>query len=281
MQMKPTKKPDYFLKVARGLIRLGEHVPLARRYLSIDARDRVFGREARRVRAAARRGNPLADVGFTMPLSVAGQDSSVVVRAEALLLAGIPVALERDARGRHRGTPLDELADALFAETGQPRGPLDVLTLYRDFARAGSPAHLAAHDDPRVARIPRLRRRLRVERRRLEVELRRAVRTPDVARFAATVSTADLAVAVQPFRGRERLLLGFRDRQLCVQGRERFRAVSGHGTGLAVVRAADVWELLSHAGTLLAFEFHEGGWAATTDSADGRSWSFQYHPAKP
>ena len=57
--------------------------------------------------------NPLSEVNFRAPLTVAGCRSLVVVRAEGLTLEGVPVAFELDARGRHRGTPIGAAVERL------------------------------------------------------------------------------------------------------------------------------------------------------------------------
>ena len=97
-----------YVWAAKGLVSSPKYGAAARRYLSLARRERELQRAARaqhnHARSAANADHPLTQIRFAPPLSVAGCSSPVVVRAEGLAHRRIPVAFERDEKGRHRGT---------------------------------------------------------------------------------------------------------------------------------------------------------------------------------
>ena len=139
---------QFYVRLARGILR--GRPELARRYLALCRRRKVLRSGVREAQGLATHKSPLADVGFRPPLSVAGcRDSLVVVKAEGIALAGVPVAFDLDGRGRHRGTPVERVAGRLGVSADE------VLDLYQAYM-AACPRLLAGHPKRRYARLPRL-----------------------------------------------------------------------------------------------------------------------------
>ena len=122
------ESPQFYVLLARGM--LPERPDLDRRHLALCRRRNVLRAGAKEAHRKATCDSPLRDAGFGPPLSVAGCDSLTVVKAEGLAAAGVPVAFNLDAVGRHRGTPIGLLVDRL----GRPAA--EVLDLHRKYMAA-------------------------------------------------------------------------------------------------------------------------------------------------
>ena len=153
-----------------------------------------------------------------------------------------------------------------LAEAGQEVGLalryLDVLRrrrVLKRFARRAALATdrpLADHPNPRYARIPAMRARLRQERDELEGRLREWIRMHDTRTFAAAVDARPLSAAVAAAETARRpcVVLAYQPRErtaggVCGGGLLRFHGAElptlwGHGAGMACVATADLRSLV-------------------------------------
>jgi hypothetical protein len=176
-----------FKRLARCLIKAKDHPDEMRRYL--DVRRQLF--ELRRRYGAAqqesRDQNPLAEIGFTSPLSIAGETSSfVIVRAEGMAVRNIPVAVDLDAKGKHLGTSMEEVREKL-KESGAPRTDADILDLYERYV-------LAQPGNEQDRKIPEAIQALRAERKQLEELIVKLLDNPryNTRRFMVIVEAENL-----------------------------------------------------------------------------------------
>lgn len=255
------ESPKFYVRLARGLLR--DRPDLARRYLTLCRRRRVLRRGVREAHLEALHKSPLSDVNFRAPLSVAGEASRVVVRAEGLALEGVPVAFELDARGRHRGTPIGVAVERLnrVARLANlaPVTAEEVLGLYRAYM-AASPRLLPRHPRKRYAKLPGL-----LERAGLEMEATQermlavyAARDPDPTLEAAVTasfalgtsrfmvfadrhSLADALAAVPTGAG---VVVGYNPRTGLRVNKLAVEMAWGRGEGVAVLRWEDLASLL-------------------------------------
>jgi hypothetical protein len=140
----------------------------ATRYQDLKRRSKQLRKGWRRVKWQMTRDNPLRAVGFTAPLSLAGEDSRCVVRAEGLAQVGTPIALDYDAQGRHRGTPIGEVIAKLEARFRRAWTVAEVLSAYEQLMRSCRLDALSSHTLTRYRKLPDLVARNRAERRRLK-----------------------------------------------------------------------------------------------------------------
>jgi hypothetical protein len=220
----------------------------ATRYQDLKRRFRELRKGWRRVKWQMTGDNPLREVGFTAPLSVAGEDSRCIVRAEGLARSGTPVALEFDAQGRHRGAPIGEVIAKLEARFGRAWTVAEVLAAYDQLMRSSRLDVLRIHPLARYRKLPELIARNRTERRRLQDLLSAATAAelldvdPDEMRFSAVLNPSELQKALN---GIERspnpaVVVGYHpQRGLHFQGRA-VATRAGMGGGFAVVHRGDL-----------------------------------------
>lgn len=245
--MKQKNRKVNFETLAQSMLRLPvdqigvDKHDLARQYIRIIRRGRILKRGIPEAQRYARLSNPLHEIRFRPPLSVAGvTDSAVIVRAENLAQLGVPIAMEFDARGKHRGVPLDEVVTAMEAETGQEWGPIGIMDLYRQLM-SGHPALIETNTEPRYRKIPRLINRNAVRRAHIERQLTDAFQaeaspqsTPIFTVLVARdVLAAALAGATRP------VVLGFGKAGLRFSGIT-LPHVWGSGSGGAVLARRDL-----------------------------------------
>jgi hypothetical protein len=209
--------------------------PIGRRYLQIMARRQKLRDIVKEIRERDRQQSVLSTVGFKPPLSVAGCCSDTIVRAEGLALRKIPVAFELDAKARHRGTSIDELAQALEVETGGEWTERAILEEYAKFMQTYGRA-LSEHSDRRFARIPRYFKISRSERDALESRLMLLLGDKDPRIFSVAVRRNDLMAAVHDKSGP--VVLGCRERLKV--GHEPVITSWVYGGGMCVVAAEDL-----------------------------------------
>lgn len=273
-----------FDKVARALVHTGDHLGLARRYLAVSGRRRVLVTYYERFRAELRRDHPLALIGFRPPLSAAGQPPDVLEVAAAMNTPQCPIALERDDKGRHRGTSIEDVADQLHqvfpTEQFSPRA---VLGFYRTWM-VPTDQRLAGHGK-RAGRMPKRMLDVALELETLQKCMLDALREPEgVARFTCTVLAVNLQIALElcatkDAKRNRKVVLGFDGTHLCLDGKSRFAASSGCGRGLAVVRRSHLYELIEAGGECVTIEAQEQRWAGKTDGAPGQ-FPFPYYAKK-
>src|SRR5438046_2728632 len=103
-----------------------------RRYLILCRRERTIRAALKAAKLEDKKNNVLSSIEFTAPLSVHGESSAVVVRAENMNLRKIPVALDLDEKGEHRGTSMETVRTRLVAaET--PMDDFAILAAYEDY----------------------------------------------------------------------------------------------------------------------------------------------------
>jgi hypothetical protein len=160
---------DFFQERAKDLA-MGDNLlgRGAKRYLDLMSREKRLKRARMAAVKDALGSTPLAGIrDFRFPLCVADCDSLTIVRAEGLLLKKVPIAIDRDGSGGHRGFPLHEVMLRL-REQGYPGvTEIQVLDWYEQATRS-HPDRLREHPEKRLAKIPLLLDRLEIMRRRME-----------------------------------------------------------------------------------------------------------------
>lgn len=265
-----TINPKSYERWASALIRKGRAVSFAKRYLQTVRRRRVLKEGIQLAAADAMRNNPLALISFVPPLSVAGCNSNVIVRAEKMRMDGVPIAIEKDGKNRHRGTPIDDVIDALHAETETLYGELHVLDMYRQ-SIMGHPSRLQFHSEPRFRKIPRLLLRLDRERVDLEDVLRRVIlKEYDDSLFTATVDALSLRSAI--IDSRESVVVGCDGKQIRIDGKP-VRTSRARGRGLATVAVRNLRSLAA-SDDKVGIECRLSGWVGV---ADNKRRKFRYY----
>ena len=249
--------PRFFKRLARVVVR--ERPELARRYLHLRRRHKILRAAVRQAHRQAIYNSLLADVGFRPPLSVAGCDSQIVAKAEGLALLGIPVAFDRDGRGRHRGTSAGQILRRLRTRLEKPVSFEALLGLYRAYM-AACPAMLPSHSNRKWSKLPRL-----LERNRLQLETAENTllamcaarcRTPSLvtavtasctlgtSRFMAFVDRDSLARALIDLDIGSQAVVGFRASTGLHVNKQWVATLWGRGEGSAVLRAGDLRSLI-------------------------------------
>jgi hypothetical protein len=294
-----------FISLARGLLR--DRPDLGRRYLALCRRRRVLRRGVREAHLRAIHENPLADVNFRAPLSVAGCSSLTVVRAEGLALEGVPVAFELDARGRHRGTPLGVLLGRLnrVARLGNLEAVTEeeALRLYRAYM-AASPRLLPRHPLRRYAQLPALLERVRRQMEAVQEGMLAvyAARDPGPSLEAAVTASMTLGTSrFMVFADRESLsealaaaalgeaidssgvVVAYSARAGLRINKRPVATAWGRGEGMAVLRIDDLASLLGTEDGPVGIECLPETWrgwpAGRNQYAPGKS--FRYYDAPP
>lgn len=274
----------------------------ARRYLTIRRRLRVLEEGIERAHRACRANSPLRSIRFHAPLSVAGCDSLTIVMAEGLSRLGIPIAFERETKGGHRGTPIDEAISDLdrfgWPAPSESNGParefdykrkvVKLLGFYKDYMGA-CPARLSEHRVGKFARIPSLINRLTLARWELEERLNRIVTHGEdyvEPRFVVMVPTISLRKLVAGSKGAV-VSIGY-GKSLKIGAQSR-GVTWGRGNGVAMVYRQHLNELLAqardHEVVLMSFGLEKDwlGWlpehsedAETLLANQSRAWKFKY-----
>ncbi|HZL34217.1 MAG TPA: hypothetical protein VFC78_02840 [Tepidisphaeraceae bacterium] len=226
---------------------------LGRRFLALSQRSKVLSKALSEPPAD----NPLSLVKFHSPLSVAGQPSSIIVRAERLKMRGMPVALELDDRGVHRGEPLWRLAEKLQRALGRPVRDTEILEWYERWVG-------------RSSRIAKRLERASAEIRRLTPALNDAVAAMCGIRFALVMEADGLAEAVtictlamvKNRQERESIVIGFDGTSLRLNGGVSAACHGVRGAGGAVVKTIDLYRAISAAktGDALYLVFNRKRW---------------------
>ena len=287
--------PKFFVRLARGL--LADRPELGRRYLSLCRRRRVLRAGVREAHLKAMADSPLADVGFRPPLSVAGCASIIIVQAEGLAMEGVPVSLELDSRGRHRGMALGVVLDRLNrkaeASGVRPFTPTQVLEFYRSYM-AACPKVLDKHPLPRFAKLPRLMERLRREMDRVQQAMLAEAAAKDrdptlltalqanvilqTSRFMAFVDRRSLEEALAEYYTEPNVgvVIGYCPAKGVSVNRRPVKTEWGRGNGIAVVRMEDLWSLTQPpAEGLVGIECLPESWRGWPAGRD------QHAPARP
>jgi hypothetical protein len=252
----------FYTRLARNIIVLGDPDGIGRRYLSAVRRVRVLQRGIDEAHYRSVADNPLGQIRFRAPLSVAGSSSPTVVRAEGLVNRGIPVCMSLDDRGRHRGTPIDEVVAQLFIHFGKPFDETEVLRLYSLFMW-GHRSQLTTHPQRRYRAIPSLLARAADQMSALEKSLSRyTIEQFDDRRFAVAVDSQDLLRCLDPMD--RDVVLGFRGTSL-VANQEPCQTLWGVGSGSAVVSASDLRALIGPPGSVVGIECGLSCWYGYVD----------------
>lgn len=279
---------DFFAQLAAKFS--ADRPDLDRRHRALLRRQRVL-REALRAGGWGRR-NPVGRCGFRPPLSVADcpPGSPAFRLADGLTLAGAPIALGRDEKRRHKGTPLGGLL-SLLREAGHPADERQALLWYASY--------MAAHR--------RVRSRLAATRSQLEAceqairaealcrdpaptlaEANRASVMYGTSRFMAVVGRADLANLLSHAGDGGDIILSRRPGPGTSPGSlratppgESVPLLSGHGEGLASLALDDLWRLACGDGNradAVAIECLPGNWRGWPDASDtsAKATTFRY-----
>jgi len=249
--------PQFFVRLARGMLR--DRPDLARRYLALRRRRRVLRRAVRRAHQEAVYGSPLSGFGFRPPLSVAGCDSLIVVKAEGLALLGVPVAFELDGRGRHRGTTVARALRGLQGELGRAATVDELLGYYRAYM-AACPRLLASHPNLKWAKLPRLLERNRQQLEAAEQQMLACTHAKDqqatvanavtasiaweTSRFMAFVDRASLDAVLTEIDSMPAVAVGYSAGGGFRVNARAIATLWGRGEGVAVVCLADLCSLL-------------------------------------
>jgi hypothetical protein len=259
--------PQFYVRLARGMLR--DHPELARRYLALRRRRKVLSAAARAAHREAVYESPLADVRFRPPLSVAGCDSLIVVKAQALTVIGVPVAFERDAKGRHRGTPVSLALHRLTRALDRAVSVDELIALYQQYMRA-SPRLLGSHPIRKWAKLPWMiahnREQLEAAEQQMLACLHAREREATCAnavtasvlwgtsRYIAFVdrrSLGEVLTALDSSEPFEAVVAGFRPGTGLRLNKRAVVTVWGRGEGTAVLRVKDLGSLVVRDDTIM------------------------------
>jgi hypothetical protein len=283
------KNPDpaFYLALADEL--RPERPDLARRYADLRRRREVLMRA--RDRSSGVRNNPLALAGFRPPLSLAGASPQVVTLGMELDLAGLPVALRRDGKGRHRGTTIDE-AVALVRSKGRPDATEEqVVRWYGALMRRHR--KISKHVKRNADEIAAAEKVMAAELlcREASPTLREASQAAVVygtSRFFVTLGRDDLHVVLRDTEADFVVLSHLPGPGGPETGTARLTppgltlpALWGTGRGLACLRTDDLWKVVHTAGDsemAVAIECLPGKWRAWPDATDmqSKAMTFDY-----
>jgi hypothetical protein len=251
-------------RLARGLAKAKDHPEQMRRYLLLCRRERLIRDAYKQAVEATRQSNPLTEIGFAAPLSVHGEASYVVVRAENMTHRGLPVAFDLDEAGKHRGTPFDEVRRKL-AEAGAPRDDAEILKLYE--------LYLKPVPAPKFQKAPAALARVTAERRRIEGLIISLLDHPkyNTRRFMVVVERDELAevlARVQPAADRV-LIVSFAGpgKELVVDG-NRVPVMTGERAGAQTVWMADLCGMLEMGGSAICMDCHSLHWVGWVSGKD-------------
>jgi hypothetical protein len=239
------------------------YAPAAGRYFDLRRRHQVLSRAKKSMAYRAFYSNPLGRSGFKPPLSLADEGHALRETGKAMIRQGIPVAMERDEKGEHRGTPL--------ADAGQE--PQEVLRHYPDLMRRHHTLH--KHLTRATEELCRCERALAcaIAAGRDDVTLadaQRACLHLGTSRFMLVIPGGLIPPSLAHAGT---VTLGYAGGSTChVGGVESSLPVAwGAGRGIAAVSGEDLHELSSGA-DVLAVEFLPDKW---------RGWSGADPQAKP
>lgn len=242
-----------------------DHPDQMQRYLQVCRESRELRKALHAARDQARANSPLASIDFTAPLSVAGESSAVVVRAENMAFRKVPVALDLDEKGQHRGTPM-EAVRARLMETGQPRDDLEILMLYERYTR-GEPLPEEFNDYP--ARI----KSLAEERKLLEDLIVKLLDHPkyNTRRFMVVVERghlADVVERIEPKPDHELIMsYGGEGKDFRINGNP-MPVLMGEKAGAETVYLADLCSVLAAGGITVCLDCHSLHWIAWVSGPD-------------
>lgn len=267
-----------YREIAMLLIGHQEHTELAERYLALRKRVKTLRRSESQIGAFS----PLSQCGIKPPLSVAGESSDIIVRAEGLQLKGIPVFFDVDDEGRHLGFTIHEAQCKVVARWRQEVTPTQILDMYEELV---SPEERAKIRDE----IRKCKEEMAVlEKQIMEVMTdidfkqtgRKLMAFPPANILYAAVNVAILN-AIWKDRDWRSLVIAFHGDTLRVNG-IRVAVGCGKGGGSGVIRTEDIQAVLStcQPADTIELDFRDSGWIATVHRPSGISTSgreFSYY----